>query len=111
MTASRPAELVEICREFLAEARQTLAQLRNAFTLKQAEELRNRAHYLKGSSMIVGAAGVTQCCTSLEAIGKKGDLNEAEPVLEQLSATLEAVEQEFVKIVGPDVLPVEGSAA
>lgn len=111
MTASRPAELVEICHEFLTEAQRTLAQLRNAFTLKQAEELRNRAHYLKGSSMIVGAVGVTQCCASLEAMGKKGNLDEAEPVLDQLSAVLKAVEQEFVKILGPDVLPVEGSAA
>ena len=111
MTAARPAELVEICHEFLTEAQRTLAQLRNAFTLKQAEELRNRAHYLKGSSMIVGAAGVTQCCTSLEAMGKRGNLNEAEPVLEQLSGALKAVEQEFVKILGPEVLPVEGSAA
>ena len=56
MTASRPAELVELCREFLTEARLTLAQLRNTFTLKQSEELRNRAHYLKGSSMVMGAA-------------------------------------------------------
>jgi HPt (histidine-containing phosphotransfer) domain-containing protein len=111
MTAARPAELVEICHEFLTEAQRTLAQLRNAFTLKQAEELRNRAHYLKGSSMIVGAVGVTQCCTSLEAMGKKGNLNEAEPVLEQLSGALKAVEQEFVKILGPEVLPVEESAA
>ncbi len=111
MTASRPAELVEICHEFLTEAQRTLAQLRNAFTLKQAEELRDRAHYLKGSSMIVGAVGVTQCCTTLEAMGKKGNLDEAGPVLDQLSAVLKAVEQEFVKILGPEVLPVEGSAA
>jgi HPt (histidine-containing phosphotransfer) domain-containing protein len=111
MTAARPAELVEICHEFLMEAHRTLAQLRNAFTLKQAEELRDRAHYLKGSSMIVGAVGVTQCCTTLEAMGKKGNLNEAGPVLDQMSAVLKAVEQEFVKILGPEVLPVEGSAA
>ena len=111
MTAARPAELVEICREFLTEAQRTLAQLRNAFTLKQAEELRNRAHYLKGSSMIMGAVGVTQCCTSLEAMGKNGNLNEAGPVLDQLSTVLKAVEQEFAKILGPEVLPAEGSAA
>jgi HPt (histidine-containing phosphotransfer) domain-containing protein len=111
MTASRPAELAEICREFLGEAGRTLAQLRNAFTLKQAEELRNRAHYLKGSSLIVGAIGVTRCCASLEAMGKTGDWSEAEAVLDQLSAALQAVEQEFVKILGPGVLPGKGPAA
>jgi HPt (histidine-containing phosphotransfer) domain-containing protein len=111
MTASRPVELVEICREFLTEARQTLAQLRNAFTLKQAEELRNRAHYLKGSSLIVGAIGVTRCCASLEAMGKNGNLSEAEAILDQLSAELQAVEQEYLKLLGPGVLPGKGPAA
>lgn len=105
MTASRPAELVEICREFLTEAGKTLAQLRNAFTLKQAEELRNRAHYLKGSSLIVGAVSVTQCCASLEAMGKTGDWSEAEAMLDQLSVALQAVEREYVKILGAGVLP------
>ena len=105
MTASRPAELVEICREFLSEAGKTLAQLRNAFTLKQAEELRNGAPYLKGSSLIVGAVSVTRCCAGLEAMGKTGDWCEAEAVLDQLSAALQAVEQEYVKILGAGVLP------
>jgi len=110
-TASRPTELVELCREYLIEARQTLAQLRNAFTLKQADEVRNRAHYLKGSSMVMGAIVVTQRCASLEAMGKTGDFWETGPMLDQLSAALDAVEQEYVKILGPDVLPAKGSAA
>lgn len=110
-TASRPAELVELCRDYLTEARQTLAQLRNAFTLKQADELRNRAHYLKGSSMVMGAIVVTQCCASLEAMGKTGDFSETERMLDQLSTALDAAEQEYVRRLGPDVLPAKGSAA
>ena len=110
-TASRPAELVELCRDYLTEARQTLAQLRNAFTLKQANELRNRAHYLKGSSMVMGAIGVTQCCASLEAMGRNGDFSEAGRTLDRLSTALDAVEQEYVKRLGPDVLPAKGPAA
>ncbi len=111
MTASRPAELVELCRDFLTEARVTLAQLRNTFTLKQSEELRNRAHYLKGSSMVMGAAKVTRCCASLEAMGKTGNVSEAESVLDELAAALKAVEQEYAKILGPEVLPAGGPAA
>ncbi|HZL66683.1 MAG TPA: Hpt domain-containing protein [Candidatus Limnocylindrales bacterium] len=110
-TASRPAELVELCRDYLTEARQTLAQLRNAFTLKQANELRNRAHYLKGSSMVMGAIVVTQCCASLEAMGRNGDFGEAGRMLDQLSTALDAVEQEYVNRLGPDVLPAKGPAA
>ena len=110
-TASRPAELVELCRDYLTEARQTLAQLRNAFTLKQAHELRNRAHYLKGSSMVMGAISLTQCCASLEAVGRNGDFGEAGRMLDQLSTALDAVEQEYVNRLGPDVLPAKGPAA
>ena len=89
----------------------TLAQLRNTFTLKQSEELRNRAHYLKGSSMVMGAAEVTRCCASLEAMGKTGNVSGAEPVLDELAAALKAVEQEYAKILGPEVLPAKGPAA
>ena len=110
-TASRPAELVELCRDYLTEARQTLAQLRNAFTLKQANEFRNRAHYLKGSSMVMGAIVVTQCCAGLEAMGRNGDFSEARRMLNQLLAALDAVEQEYVNRLGPDVLPAKGPAA
>jgi HPt (histidine-containing phosphotransfer) domain-containing protein len=110
MMASRPMELVELCRDYFTEARQTLAQLRNAVALKQAGELRNRSHYLKGSSMVIGAVGVTQCCASLEAMGKTGDFSDTGPMLDRLSVALDSVEQEFVKRLGPDVLPAKGSA-
>ncbi len=111
MLASSPEKIVELCREYLAEAQKTLAQLRNAYTLKQADQMRNKAHYLKGSSLLLGAIVVTQCCTRLEEMGKKGDLTEAEPMLDQLSAALNAAEQEYAKMLGPDVLPARGSVA
>ena len=76
-----------------------------------AEELRNRAHYLKGSSLLLGAIVVTRCCTRLETMGKTGDLGEAGTMLDELSTALDAVEQEFVKRLGPGVLPTKGSAA
>ncbi|MGB7554835.1 MAG: Hpt domain-containing protein [Candidatus Korobacteraceae bacterium] len=109
-TASQPGQLVELCREYLSEAAQTLAQLRKASTLQQADELRNRAHYLRGSSMLVGATRLTQCCANLEVMGRNGDFRETEQVLDETSAALDAVEQEFVKMLGPEVLPAKRSA-
>jgi HPt (histidine-containing phosphotransfer) domain-containing protein len=109
-TASQPAQLVELCREYLTEAGRTLAQLRKAFTLKQADELRNRAHYLRGSSMLVGATHVTECCASLEAMGRSGDFDQTERTIEEMSAALDAVKQELVKILGPEVIPAKESA-
>jgi HPt (histidine-containing phosphotransfer) domain-containing protein len=109
--AAKPTDLVDLCRDYLTEARQTLAQLRNAIMLRRPAEFRDGAHHLKGSSMLLGAVDVTKCCASLEAMGKSGDLSEAEQMLEQTSAALNAVEQEYVKRLGPNVLPARGSAA
>lgn len=108
--ASTPAEFVELCRDYLAEARRNLGELQSAFASKQGGALRERAHYLKGSSLIMGAVGVTRCCASLEAMGKNGDFRETERMLEQTSAMLDAVQQELVKRLGPEVIPVKGSA-
>jgi hypothetical protein len=44
-------------------------------------------------------------------MGKKGNWSEAEAMLDQLSAALQAVEQEYVKLLGPGVLPGKGPAA
>jgi HPt (histidine-containing phosphotransfer) domain-containing protein len=109
--ASKPAEFVELCRDYLTEARQNLVEMRSAFAARQGGELRDRAHYLKGSSLIIGVVGVTRCCASLEAMGKQGDFRETEGMLEQTSAMLDAVEQELVKRLGPEVIPARGSAA
>lgn len=109
--ASNPADFVELCRDYLTEARLTLAQLHNALALKQADELRGRAHYLKGSSLLMGAVRVTQCCTTLEAMGRNGDFSEAKNMLDQTCSALDAVEQEYVKRLGPDVIASKGSAA
>jgi HPt (histidine-containing phosphotransfer) domain-containing protein len=100
--ASRPMEFVELCRDYLTEARRNLVEMRSAFASKQAAELRERAHYLKGSSLIMGAVGMTRCCADLEAMGKNGDFSQTERMLDQTSATLDAVEAEFVKRLGPN---------
>ncbi len=109
--ASKPAEFVALCRDYLAEARRNLVEMRSAFASKQAGDLRERAHYLKGSSLIMGAVGVTRCCADLEAMGKNSDFRQTERMLEQTSATLDALEAEFVKRLGPDVVSAKGSAA
>jgi len=109
--AGNPAEFLELCRDYLTEARQVLAALRVAFAQRRAEELRNGAHYLKGSSQLLGAIALTQCCARLEETGRKADFSEAGALLEQASAVLQEVEQEYVRRLGTGVLPAKGSAA
>jgi len=110
-TVRNPAELTGLCRDYLAEARQTLAQARNAVAQTDAEQLRKQAHYLRGSSLVIGATVVARCCADLERIAPASNFRDAARLLDQTSAALAAVESEFAKRLGPSVLPVEGSAA
>jgi len=109
--AADPGVLAELCREYVAEARSTMVRLRQALAQRDAAELRERAHYLKGSSLMIGAKILAQCCTTLEQMARDSDLQAAEPVLGQAMAALKAVEDELTRELGPVVLPAEGSAA
>jgi HPt (histidine-containing phosphotransfer) domain-containing protein len=110
-TAKDPTVLVELCREYLEEARSTLVQLQDAFLVKDAKAFRERAHYLKGSSLMVGASRLSQCCATLERMGRDSDFRGGEQMLEQTMAALREVETELTRQVSPAVLPAEGSAA
>lgn len=110
-TAGNSTVLEELCRDYLAEARATIAQLRDAVTQGNAIAVRERAHYLKGSSMMIGAEGLSQCCATLELMGRNSNLDAAEPALEQTMAALKEVETALAERLGPMVLPEEGTAA
>jgi HPt (histidine-containing phosphotransfer) domain-containing protein len=110
-TAGNQEILAELCHDYIVEARSTIVRLRQALARTDAPELRERAHYLKGSSMMIGARELAQCCGRLEQMGRDGDLSEAEAALEQTVTALRAVEEELTKEVGPVPLPAEGSAA
>lgn len=110
-TAGDTGVLAELCREYVAEARLTIVNLRSALTERNAVEFRERAHYLKGSSLMIGARHLAHCCTAMEQMGRDSDLSAAEPVLEQAAVALRAVEEELASDLGSTVLPAEGSAA
>jgi HPt (histidine-containing phosphotransfer) domain-containing protein len=98
-------------RDYLAEARQTLAQLRGALARKDGERFRGRAHYMRGSSLIVGATVVARCCADLELMGRNSEFREAARLLDETSTALTALGTELARRLGPSVFPAEGSAA
>lgn len=110
-TVNHPDVLAELCRDYVAEARATIEQIREALAQGNAGQLRDRAHYLKGSSMMLGARDLARCCATLEEMGRKSELGAAEPELARAIAALKTVEAELSQQVGPVVLPEEGSAA
>ncbi len=109
-TAGDPGVLSDLCRDYIAEARITIEQLQRALNDGNAGDFRERAHYLKGSSMMMGARRLSQCCATLEALGRDGQLSAAEAVLKQAIAALREVEADLSQDLGPMVLPEEGSA-
>ncbi len=110
-TAKNPEVLAELCRDYVIEARAAIAQIRDALAQADVRQLRERAHYLKGSSMMIGARELSRCCAALEQMGRVSELAEAAPHVEQAIAALKAVEAELALEFGPVVLPEEGSAA
>lgn len=110
-TAADPAELVSLYREYLSEARQTLLQLRGACAEKDAEKLRDRAHYLRGSSLIVGATAMARCCAGLELMGRNSEFGNTAALLDRTAGVLDTAEAELTRRLGPGVVPVTGSAA
>ena len=110
-TAKNPAELAELCRDYLIEGRRTLAELRRALRECDPDRLGYHAHYLKGSSLVIGATAVTQCCMGLEEMGRKDDFRGAELLLEQMAAALDSAEKTLSSKLGSAALPAEGSAA
>jgi HPt (histidine-containing phosphotransfer) domain-containing protein len=110
-TANHPDTLIELCREYISEARNALAQIGEALTRADAGQVRERAHYLKGSSMMVGARELSSCCAKLEQMGRDSDLRDAAPELQRAEAAMKAVETYLSQEVGASVLPGEGSAA
>ena len=105
------ASIAELYRDYLADVRSALVELRSALQRKQADEFRSRAHYVKGSSLILGANVVAQCCAKLEEMGRHSEFSGAEQLLDRTAAAIDRVEAELVMRLGPVVAPAKGSAA
>jgi len=110
-TANQPDVLAELCRDYVSEARKTLDQIGRALADADVRQLRERAHYLKGSSMMIGARELSDSCARLEQMGRDGQLSEAAPELAQATAALKTVEAELLRELGPAAVPEHGSAA
>jgi HPt (histidine-containing phosphotransfer) domain-containing protein len=109
--ACDPAGFTELYRNYLADAWQALETLRDAVQKRQAAELSARAHYLKGSSMVLGARGVAECAAALEEFGHGGDLRGASALLERTGQALREVEAELAGRLGAEVIPSDKTGA
>ena len=99
-TATNPGSLAELCRDYLADARQTLELLRQDLIDRDSERVRAHAHYLKGSSQVLGAKEVAKYCLALEGAAKKADFTNAKELVRSTTAAIEAAQAEMAARLG-----------
>jgi PAS domain S-box-containing protein len=85
----------EIAREiagiFVESSRQLYAELAGAIPQCNPDLVCARAHSIKGSAGNIGATALQDLAAAMERAGRDGDLSEAERLLPELHANLEAV--------------------
>jgi HPt (histidine-containing phosphotransfer) domain-containing protein len=110
MAADR-AGLTELYRDYLANAWNTLRSLREAVQQQNAEVASEKAHYLKGSSLVLGARVVAQRAAALQELALNGDARGAEVGLKQIEQALLELQAELSDRLGAGVIPAGSTAA
>jgi HPt (histidine-containing phosphotransfer) domain-containing protein len=96
-------------RDYLADARRALKQIRAAWLEQNVDQFRAQAHYLKGSSQILGATLVAQRSAELEDMGRQAKLANAELLLSATTDAIGALQEELARRLGRAVIPEDGS--
>ena len=109
--AADPKGLTDLYRDYLADARRKLAELKQALVSADGERLRSQAHYLKGSSQITGMRGIAQRCAALEETACSGNQSETERLVHEVAAAIDAGERELIQKLGEAVTPAGEGAA
>lgn len=99
----------ELYREYLADAWHTLELLKEA-TLHRHDEIRQRAHYLKSSSLVLGAHKVARLAGMLEEKARTSVTTD-DDALDQIADALREVQAELAGRLGNGVLPADQTAA
>ena len=73
----------ELVETFLESSREQMEAIRQAAKDADAGLMEAAAHSLKGASRQQGAVVLAECCRKLEEMGKEGDLDGINPLLEK----------------------------
>lgn len=89
--AGRPSVLRKLADLYFASTPEVLEGLRQAVSAADAKAMHRNAHRLKGSSIQVGARGLSSLCTELEDLGQSGSTAGAESPLSRIEVEYERV--------------------
>ena len=87
----QPDKLARIVTLFIDDVPPRLESLRRAVERKDAQEIEETAHLLKGGSGYMGAVQMVEICTRLQELAISGDLSRAPDLLD-------ALEKEFTRV-------------
>lgn len=110
MTAD-PAGFTDLYREYLADARESLALIKVSIENTDAAAVQTRAHYLRSSSLVLGASRVAAEAAGLEQTAMSGTLVDATKILREAERRLNQVTAELVEVLGGGVVPGDKTAA
>jgi PAS domain S-box-containing protein len=79
---------LEMCQDFMNNLPSRMEELKNSLDKKDAAAFTRAAHNLKGVSANFNAAAVNHIAAELERLGRKAELEQAGPLLEQLNVEL-----------------------
>ncbi|HET9700686.1 MAG TPA: CHASE domain-containing protein [Burkholderiales bacterium] len=94
-----PSLMQSLLREYLAQAPDSIAQIKAAARAGDAPLLARRAHKFTGTSLTFGSRGLATVCHELEVMAKAGDLRGAEPLLAALDARHAEASAELARLL------------
>ena len=109
--AGNAAGFTAIYRDYLADARQTLRALRACVKARQVEDVRAKAHYMRSSSLVLGAQGVARYAASLEEAAIAGQAEQFDDWLKKTERAVNGIQLELYRRLGSGVLPADKTAA
>ena len=109
--AADAAGFTAIYRDYLADARQTLRALRACVKARRVEEVRAKAHYMRSSSLVLGAHGVARHAASLEQAAIAGQTERFGDLLKKTERAVNGIQLELYRRLGSGVLPADKTAA
>jgi PAS domain S-box-containing protein len=90
------AFFLEMCQDFLNNLPPRMVELRNSLEKQDAATFTRAAHNLKGVSANFNATAVNHIAAELERLGRKAELEQAGPLLEQLEGELARLREYMV---------------
>lgn len=88
-------ELLDSCAKRIGDS---IAEMRCAVDAADAERLARLAHFVRGSSGVVGAHQITRLVADLEQVGRSGSVSDSESLINRLETELSRMVAEIERV-------------